>query len=328
MLRGRLSLVQPRQLEAVVAVARKGSVHAAARMLGIPQPAVSRLISATERLLGVPLFTRSRSGTRVTDAGLRVLEQAAFALHALESVTEIARDALPVVRLGCIPRVMHVLIPHLLAQMSDGKAPFRLHVSVGTSNEMAAELEAARLDFVIARRAAPGAPGEALEAEKLYSENTVVVCGRDNVDVPASRCPITQLTRLSWVLPKRGFYSRDLVDAIVSGAGLPPIVPVIESNSFESSLSVVAVTRFLAIAPEFAARRFEQLQLVRIVRTKPSLGASPVMLEYRPGQRAHPAYAAFRRAAMNAARKVSTFEPTLGRFGHLAKRSPQESKRG
>ena len=82
---------------------------------------------------------------------------------------------------------MHVLIPHLLAQMSDGKAPFRLHVSVGTSNEMAAELEAARLDFVIARRAAPGAPGEALEAEKLYSENTVVVCGRDNVDVPAHR---------------------------------------------------------------------------------------------------------------------------------------------
>jgi DNA-binding transcriptional LysR family regulator len=253
---------------------------------------------------------------------LRVLERAAFALHALESVAEIARDPLPIVRLGCIPRVMHVLIPHLLAQIADGSARFRLHVSVGTSNEMAAELEAARLDFVIARRVAPGAPGATLEAEKLYSEKTVVVCGHANVDVPGSRCPIAPLTRLNWVLPKRGFYSRDLVDAIVAGAGLPPIVPIIESNSFESSLSVVAATRFLAIAPEFAARRFEQLRLVRIVHTRPSLGASPVMLEYRPGQRAHPMYAAFRSAAMSAARKVNTFEPTVGRPGDRARPLP------
>jgi len=251
-----------------------------------------------------------------------VLEQAAFALHALESVAEVARDALPIVRLGCIPRVMHVLIPHLLAQIADGSARFRLHVSVGTSNEMAAELEAARLDFVIGRRAAPGAPGATLEAEKLYSEKTVVVCGRANFDVPGSRCLIAQLTRLSWVLPKPGFYSRDLIDAIVSGAGLPPIVPVIESNSFESSLSVVAATRFLAIAPEFAARRFERLQLVRIVHTKPSLGASPVMLQYRPGQRAHPVYSAFRSAAINAAGKVNTFESTFGRLADRTRSSP------
>src|SRR5581483_8533313 len=134
------------------------------------------------------------------------------------------------------------------------------------SNEMAADLDAARLDFVIARRAAPGVPGSTeVVAEKLYSERTVVVCGRRNRDVPATTCDITRLARLPWVLPKRGFYSRDLLDNRVSNAGLAPIVPVIESSSFESSLSVVAATRFLALVPEFAARRFEQLGLVRLV---------------------------------------------------------------
>ena len=209
------------------------------------------------------------------------------------------------VRLGCIPRVMHVLIPHLLTRLSEGTAGFRLHVSVGTSNELATELEAARLDFVIARRAAPGAGGgPELDAEKLYSEKTVVVCGRENKSVPTSACQIAELARLPWVLPRRGFYSRDLVDTIMSSAGLAPIVPVIETNSFESSLSVVAATKFMTIAPEFAAKRFERLRLVRIVRTKPTLGSSPIMLQYRPEQQAHPAFSDFRTSARKAAAMV------------------------
>src|SRR3954462_4860228 len=93
-----LSLLQPRQLEAILAVAREGSVHAAARSLGIPQPALSRLVAASEKSLGIPLFARSRSGTAVTETGERLLKQAAFALRALERVSEAATEPLPVVR--------------------------------------------------------------------------------------------------------------------------------------------------------------------------------------------------------------------------------------
>lgn len=287
-----------------MAVARAGSVHAASRLLGIPQPALSRLVAAAEKSLGVALFDRSRAGTRPTEAGERVLKQGAFALHALEEIADSAREPLPVVRLGCIPRVMHVLIPHLLARLSDGSATFRLRVSVGTSNELGADLDASRLDFVIARRAAPGVVSEAdLVAEKLYSERTVVVCGRNNAEVPAGACHVRELAPMPWVLPKRGFYSRDLLDGIVSAQGLMPIVPVIESNSFESSLSVVASTRFLTLAPEFAARRFERLRLVRIVPMRPAIGSSPIMLEYRRVQQQHPAFADFRAAVMQAARR-------------------------
>jgi DNA-binding transcriptional LysR family regulator len=300
------ALLHSRQIEAIVAVARAGSVHAAARRLNIPQPALSRLIAASEKSLGVALFHRSRSGTRTTEAGERVLKQGAFALQALQSVAEAASEPLPVIRLGCIPRVMHVLIPHLLARISDGRAGFRLRVSVGPSNELAEDLDAARLDFVIARRAAPGVTGATeLCVEKLYSERSVVVCGRANEDVPQAACHIRDLVTLPWLLPKRGFHSRDLLDGIVAARGLPPLVPVIESNSFESSLSAVALTRFLAIAPEFAARRFEQLALVRIVQMRPALATSPIMLEYRPAQEAHPAFAAFRAVTLAAARMIT-----------------------
>jgi DNA-binding transcriptional LysR family regulator len=200
---------------------------------------------------------------------------------------------------------MHVLIPHLLAQLADDSAPFRLHVSVGTSNELASDLDAARLDFVIARRAAPGVVATPdLQAEKLYSERTVVVCGRANQAVPAGTCHVRDVAALPWVLPKRGFHSRDALDGILAAHGLAPITPVIESNSFESSLSVVAWTRFLALAPEFAARRFEQLRLVRIVAMRPSLGSSPIMLEYRRVQQQHPAFPAFRAAVLHATHRI------------------------
>ena len=297
----RASLLQPRQLEAIVAVAGAGSVHAAARELGMPQPALSRIVSAAEKRLGIALFERSPSGSRVTQRGERVLRQAAFALRALSGVSENARESLPVIRVGCIPRVMHVLIPRLLAQIGSGDASFRIQVAVGTSNEMAAALEAARLDFVIARRAA--ATGDGIEAEALYSEKTVVVCGRGNDAGRGGVHRLADLARLPWVMPKRGFSSRDSLDALLSAAGLPPIVPVIECDSFDTNLSVVAVTKFITVAPEFAARRLERLRLVRILRTRPPLGSSPVMLQYRSGQERHPAFAAFRAATVKAARR-------------------------
>ena len=199
------SLLLPRQLEAIVAVARAGSVHAASRLLRIPQPAVSRLIAATERTLGVPLFERSRSGTQLTPRGERVLKQVAFALHALENISEAAKELQPVIRLGCIPRVMHVLIPHILSQLDDGKSGFRLAVSVGTSSELEGELKSADLDFIIARRTAAKGSVEGFEAEDLYSERTVIICNRTNREVPKTICSLKQLTQLPWVLPKRGF---------------------------------------------------------------------------------------------------------------------------
>lgn len=254
-------------------------------------------------MLGVELFERSRSGSQITECGERVVKQAAFALRALSSVAENARDSLPAVQLGCIPRVTHVLIPHLLDELTNSTPSFRLQVAVGTSNEMADELALGKLDFVIARRAAPGA-GRDFEAESLYKERTVVVCGRRNPCASAGIYPLTELRQRPWVLPKHGFYSRDALDVLFSSAGLPPIVPVIECDSFESNLSVVAGTKLLTIAPEFAARRFERLRMVKILRTKPSLGASPVMLQYRRELEQHPAFSAFREAALRAARLV------------------------
>lgn len=300
----KIPLLQPRQLEAAAAVARTGSVHGAARELGIPQPAVSRLIATTEHALGAQLFARSQRGMQTTEVGERVLGHVTFALEALRKVGEAASEPEPVVRLGCVPRATHVLLPHLLAQLGDADAGFRLQMSVGSSQELLADLERAQLDFVIALRSTTDVVSMPLESDELYRERTVVVCGRNNPDVPESTTTLAQLTQWPWVLPKKGFHSRDLIDSLVASANRPPIAPVIETNSFETSLSVVAATRFVSIAPEFAARRSARLRMVRIVPTRPTLGYSHVLLHYAQAQRQHPSFAAFRRAITQAVRQL------------------------
>lgn len=62
-----------RRLESFLATAYTGSVSAAARKLGIGQPAVSKHLIALEKDFGVDLFTRKSDPAGLTVAGQRLL---------------------------------------------------------------------------------------------------------------------------------------------------------------------------------------------------------------------------------------------------------------
>ncbi|MDP9133340.1 MAG: LysR family transcriptional regulator, partial [Actinomycetota bacterium] len=79
------------QLEALVAVARRGGFTRAATALNLSQPAVSRRLGLLERELGAPLFERIPSGIVLTAAGQ------AFLPHA-EALLASMRDGIDAVR--------------------------------------------------------------------------------------------------------------------------------------------------------------------------------------------------------------------------------------
>lgn len=59
-----------------LAVAEQRSFSAAANLLNVGQPTISRRIASLERRLGVQLFTRSKLGTELTEAATRLLPAA------------------------------------------------------------------------------------------------------------------------------------------------------------------------------------------------------------------------------------------------------------
>ncbi len=74
-----------RQLRALIAVGRNGTVHGAARALHLTQPAVTRAVLDFERELGFVLFERTTKGMLLTELGKLVFERGLRVLGHLDS---------------------------------------------------------------------------------------------------------------------------------------------------------------------------------------------------------------------------------------------------
>ncbi|MCK1732322.1 LysR substrate-binding domain-containing protein [Bradyrhizobium sp. 142] len=143
-----------RQLEAFRALMIAGTAKAAARLLGISQPAVSKLIELAEKNLKLTLFDRSRGRlTPTPEAGL-LFEEVEKAFVAVDKIHEIASDirsantgtltiaALPALGLGLIPRAV--------ARFHNAHARTRISINIQTSAKIEEWVAAQQIDFGIA----------------------------------------------------------------------------------------------------------------------------------------------------------------------------------
>lgn len=86
--------LEVRHLRALCAIADHGSVHKAARRLGVTQPSLTTQLSRIERAVGGRLFTRERTGSRPTPLGLSVLSRARPIVAEMSALVSDARDAM------------------------------------------------------------------------------------------------------------------------------------------------------------------------------------------------------------------------------------------
>lgn len=104
-----------------IAVAEQGSLSAAARVLGLTQPTVSRHIDLLEQEVGARLFLRSPQGLVPSDLGQQLLPEAramAASAAALERTASAPADATRgVVRLSASKVVGAEILPALLAPL-------------------------------------------------------------------------------------------------------------------------------------------------------------------------------------------------------------------
>lgn len=78
-------------LEVFLAIARAGSLRAAAADLGVQPPAVSYRLKALEEVVGVSLFARSTRSIRLTEAGRALLARVQPAMQELRAALEESR---------------------------------------------------------------------------------------------------------------------------------------------------------------------------------------------------------------------------------------------
>ncbi|MDR7384030.1 LysR family transcriptional regulator [Promicromonospora iranensis] len=108
-------------LRLVDAVARHGSLGAAARELLVSQPSASQRLAALERRVGVTLFDRDTTGARPTAAGQEFREQAAHVLDHLGAIVDrtLVAARSRTVSVGTIPSLAGTLFAVLDVLLDD-----------------------------------------------------------------------------------------------------------------------------------------------------------------------------------------------------------------
>ena len=135
-----------RQLRALVAVAQGGSVHKAASLLHVTQPAVTRAIHEFEQALGLELFERTAKGMVATAVGAILVDrtQRAFAqlTHAEQELGELGLSRRSAASIGA--KVTHRHLRVLIAvdqHKTETAAAVELDVSQPSVTQTLRELE-------------------------------------------------------------------------------------------------------------------------------------------------------------------------------------------
>lgn len=301
-------------LRLLVEVVDRRSIGAAARQLGVSQPAASERLSGLERRLGVSLCTRGPTGIRPTPAGELVRDWAAEVLdHAERLVDGVAvlrseRDG--DVRVVASLTIADYLVPGWVHALRRAAPQASLRLEVANSAEVVRVVSAggADLGFVEGGGAPPG-----LATRTIGHDELVVVVVPDHPWARRSPPSVgaTELARTPLVAREEGSGTRDVLERALRAArrrgsspvrpGEAPFAVAFEVGSTRAIKVAVlagdgpAVVSALAVAEEVArgelvAVRVDEGRLTRRLRAiwrddRPPAGAAATLLRIASGAR-------------------------------------------
>ena len=141
------------QLSYVAAVAERGSLRAAARHLGVAQPAFSRSIAELERELGAPLFERRPKGMVATPLGRlssgAPRRSSTTSRRAKDEFEQLRGNAVGSVTIGLSIAAHLQLLPKTLRSFRSQYPKVHLHIIEGFYPTLAPGLQDGSVDFYI-----------------------------------------------------------------------------------------------------------------------------------------------------------------------------------
>lgn len=232
-----------RHIRVFLAVARAGSVSGAARGLHVSQPAVSKTLADTERLVGQALFERSGRRMVLTAAGRMLRRHAIEAMRALERGIEEINGARPAGRLavGVLPTVAGSLFPSVVQQFSRARASC-ISVTTGPHGYLLERLRRGDIELMVGRMPEPDEMA-GLGFEFLYEDPVELVARPQHPGLGGA--PAQALRSNPVILPTRASIIRRLVDRYLGAQGCDRVQPVLETVSPNLALPLVEASDML-----------------------------------------------------------------------------------
>lgn len=220
----------------LAAVAAARSESAAALQLGVSQSAVHQSLRQLEHAARGPLFERSRRGTRLTEAGERLLRHAQLALAELR----IAHDELAAFRgiapgriaVGVLPMAADVLVPQALSRLFALQPGLRVTVVDGTYEALLHPLRHGDIDLVVGPLRGKAAAAD-LQESLLFVDRLLPVARRDHPALQRARPPrsLRALQRWPWIGPLPGTPARAAFERAFVAAGIDVPTVQLQANA-------------------------------------------------------------------------------------------------
>jgi LysR family transcriptional regulator of abg operon len=269
------------QLRHVVAVAERGSLRAAARHLGLAQPALTRSIQEIERQLGVPLFERHARGVVLTAMGQLFLRRAGAITREVERAREEIEQAQGGVGgtvAAALSIVPHAALPHVLGPFGKRYPEARLRLIEGSYPMVESALMDGSIDFYMGASPGSGIAG-GLALETLF-ENSRVVVGRSGHPLAHARS-LRELVGADWMSTSVTHKAEEEFAALFKQHRLPAPKLMMQTQGMFSAVTALVASNLLAMVPvqwmEFALTR-PVLQMIPIDEI---LAAPPIVLVRR-----------------------------------------------
>jgi DNA-binding transcriptional LysR family regulator len=209
------------------AIVETGSVTAAASILGMTQPAVSRLLAQLEETIGFELFYRDHGRLVPTQDGMLMFDEVELSLNTLERVNSVVRDICEYrcghLKLVAPPSFAEAVLPDIVAAFCTRFPRVRLTLESPTAEVAKAMIASRAVDGGFLRL--PLARAD-LKAEPVVISDTVCVMTADHPLARCERLSPAALRGHPLILLGLGTISRANIEAAFARDGLRALAQI------------------------------------------------------------------------------------------------------
>jgi DNA-binding transcriptional LysR family regulator len=245
-------------LRAIDETARAGSIRKASAALGVAPSSVSRNIAILEREMGTALLERRADGVKLTHAGRLVADYARAVLLDYDSLRADLDDMRGTQRRSLRLALVESVASHgpinAVAKLRERFRDVSFHVRLMPAPHVFETVQQGRTDIGIAFCAEPHP-----DILTLASVPEPIMCAVRSGHPMASAASVAlpELAKLPLAVPDFDFGIRRILDKACAAAGVH-IVPVLESNDFETLRGFARCGAGAAILPMRAVTRTEK----------------------------------------------------------------------
>ncbi|CAI8907647.1 LysR family transcriptional regulator, transcription activator of glutamate synthase operon [Brevibacillus sp. IT-7CA2] len=249
------------QLQYFLTVARMEHVTEAARSLHVTQSSLSKTIQRLEEDLGVPLFDRKGRKLRLNEFGSKFLCRVERALFELEQgKLELSHLSNPEHGTLELAVTTASTLPNILREFRKKRPDIQFHVQMLTTQEMVTLLHRGEVDFCLS---SPPIQDDDIECQIVFIDPILVAIPRGHRLADRSIVSLTELKDESFVGVKKGYGTRDFVDAICKSAGFAPTY-VYEGDEPARLIQLVEAEIGIAFIPSTARDSREQIKYLQV----------------------------------------------------------------